>query len=175
MIFFVENDTDFDPDAEAGVRDLPLFCEQIGDEILKREGIGEDKGTMEASLYLVGEDAIRELNLMHRNINAATDVLSFPNIDFETPGHPARDLSLAEADITDPETGHILLGDIVINTARVLSQAREFGHSTKRELAFLITHSLLHLLGYDHMTPEEAAVMESRQEETLAALGITRS
>ena len=77
-------------------------------------------------------------------------------------------------DCFHPETGELLLGDIVISAEKVLEQAAEYGHSVKREYAFLIAHSMLHLSGYDHMEPEEAAVMEQKQREILETLGITR-
>ena len=77
-------------------------------------------------------------------------------------------------DLFDPETGRLVLGDIVINAGRVKSQAAEYGHSELREFAFLIAHSTLHLCGYDHMTEEEAKDMESRQTRVLNQLGITR-
>ena len=74
----------------------------------------------------------------------------------------------------DPDTGNISFGDIVINAGRVRSQATEYGHSEKREFAFLIAHSMLHLCGYDHMEEEEAAVMEGKQHKILDSMGITR-
>ena len=102
-----------------------------------------------------------------------TDVLSFPNLDFEVPG----DFSLIEeneANYFDPETGMLLMGDIVISVEKVAEQALEYGHSKKREFAFLVAHSMLHLCGYDHMEALEAEVMEAKQNEALNALGITR-
>ena len=80
----------------------------------------------------------------------------------------------SEADTFDPETGELLLGDIVLCIPRVLAQAKEYGHSVRREYAFLLAHSALHLIGYDHMTAEDAAEMEERQEHTLRELGICR-
>lgn len=102
-----------------------------------------------------------------------TDVLSFPMIPFRT----EADFSVAEeaeADYFDPDSGELILGDIIISAERVFQQAESFGHSPKREFAFLTAHSLLHLCGYDHMVPEEAAVMEKKQEAVLEKLGITR-
>jgi probable rRNA maturation factor len=77
-------------------------------------------------------------------------------------------------DIVDPQTNEVLLGDIVISVDHVEAQAKEYGHSIKREYAFLIAHSMLHLMGYDHMTPEEATIMEQKQELILQKLRITR-
>ena len=77
-------------------------------------------------------------------------------------------------DYFDPETGELCLGDIVISIDKVYEQAQEYGHAPLREFAFLVAHSMLHLLGYDHMEPDEAEVMEAKQEEILTKLGITR-
>ena len=122
---------------------------------------------------LVTDDAgIRAINNATRQIDRVTDVLSFPMQPFPA---PARYDFLEEADDAfHPETGELLLGDILICIPRMLEQAEEFGHGVKREYAFLIAHSMLHLLGYDHMTPEEAAVMEAKQNQVLNELKITR-
>ena len=74
----------------------------------------------------------------------------------------------------DPDSEEIVLGDIMVSAEKVIEQAKEYGHSQKREFAFLVAHSMLHLLGYDHMTPEEAAVMEEKQRNVLEILGISR-
>ena len=113
------------------------------------------------------------MNLEHRQIDRPTDVLSFPMLEYETPG----DFSFLEEDgedCFDPDTGELLLGDIVISADKVMEQAEEYGHSVKREYAFLITHSMLHLMGYDHMMEEDAKEMEYLQEEILKELGIGR-
>ncbi|MDO4297460.1 MAG: rRNA maturation RNase YbeY [Lachnospiraceae bacterium] len=127
----------------------------------------------QVNVLVTGEDEIHELNLTHRQIDRATDVLSFPMVEYEEPG----EFGFLEEDGTDcfdPDSGELLLGDIVICADRVLSQAEEYGHSVKREYAFLLTHSMLHLMGFDHMTEEEAAVMEGKQRDILEQLGITR-
>ena len=79
-----------------------------------------------------------------------------------------------EADYFDPDSGELLLGDIILSVDRIMMQAKEYGHSVLREFAFLTAHSMYHLCGYDHMTPEEAAVMERKQEDTLQQLDIRR-
>ena len=109
---------------------------------------------------------------MQRQIDRATDVLSFPMADYETPG----DFSHLDEDagLFHPDTGELMLGDIVISVDKVFEQAEEYGHSTEREFSFLFAHSMLHLLGYDHMEPDEAAVMEAKQAKALEDLGITR-
>ena len=173
MIFYVENDSDPAFEERAGI-DAERLCVRIGEEVFRMEGLGDHADSTEVSLYLVSQDAIREMNLMHRNINSVTDVLSFPNMDLsKEPSCPGA-FRNPTADTLNPETGCICLGDIVICTDRVFSQAADYGHSPKREFAFLLTHSLFHLLGYDHETPEDAAEMEDRQEKVLAQLGITR-
>ena len=93
-------------------------------------------------------------------------------IPFETPA----DYAVAEEDEScfDLDTDELLLGDIMISAERAAAQAKEYGHSVKREFCFLVAHSMLHLLGYDHMVPEEAKVMEAKQAKALEELGISR-
>ena len=112
------------------------------------------------------------MNTEFREIHAPTDVLSFPMIPFETPA----DYAIVEEDQSyfDLDTDELLLGDIMISVDKVFAQAEEYGHSVTREFCFLVAHSMLHLLGYDHMTPEEAVVMENKQRTALDELGITR-
>ncbi len=127
----------------------------------------------EVSLTLTDDAGIHEINRQTRGIDAPTDVLSFPMLEYPAPA----DFDAVEdqcEDCANPDTGEVLLGDIVISADRVKSQAEAYGHSEKREYAFLITHSMLHLMGYDHMEPEEASVMEARQRVILEKLGITR-
>lgn len=121
---------------------------------------------------LTDDDGIKQINAEQRNIDAATDVLSFPMNDFPTPG----DYLFLEDDLYafEPESGELLLGDIVLSQDRIFKQAEEFGHSVLREYAFLIVHSLLHLTGYDHMEEEERNIMEERQRVIMNALGILR-
>ena len=124
-------------------------------------------------MLLTDNEGIHEFNREHRGIDRETDVLSFPNVDFETEGDFDIDEE-READYFDPDSGELILGDIIISVDKVMEQAENYGHSTKREFAFLVAHSMLHLCGYDHMEEEEAKVMEAKQEEILTALGITR-
>lgn len=125
------------------------------------------------NLLLTDDAGIREYNKNYRNIDSETDVLSFPNLEFETPGDFSG-VEEQEADCFDPDSGELVLGDIILNTVRVKAQAAEYGHSEYREFAFLLAHSLYHLCGYDHMEQEEASVMENKQEAVLQALSITR-
>lgn len=127
----------------------------------------------EVNLTLTDNDAIQEINREYRQIDTPTDVLSFPMLNLETAG----DFSNMEEDTEDnfnPDTGEALLGDIIISVPKVMEQAEAYGHTVRREFAFLIVHSVLHLLGYDHMTSEEAAFMENKQKSILKELNILR-
>lgn len=127
----------------------------------------------EVNLTLTDNEGIHEINKMYRDIDRPTDVLSFPMLSYETAGDFSG-LEDAYDDNFNPDTGEIMLGDIVISVPKVHEQAKEYGHSDKREYAFLIVHSMLHLFGYDHMTPEEAAFMEQKQRDILEELNILR-
>ncbi len=167
MALIFEKETEFETDFDA-----VAVAESVVEQTADQEGIPYE---FDVNLTLVDSSAIQRINQEFRGIDEPTDVLSFPNLDFPAPG----DFSLLEdesreADYFDPESGELLLGDIVINVDRVFSQAQEFGHSVKREYAFLIAHSMLHLCGYDHMEPKEAVIMEERQNKVLQALHITR-
>ena len=122
-------------------------------------------------------DEIKKINAEYRNINNPTDVLSFPMLNFALPGDFDGISDELENDVEDyfnPDSGELMLGDIVVSVEKVVEQAEKYGHSQERELAFLVAHSMMHLFGYDHMEPDEAAVMESKQREILDNLGITR-
>ncbi len=165
MHFFVENETDitFDFDIEKTV-------EAVCMEVLDSEGCPYES---QVNVLLTDNEGIRMFNKEYRNIDKETDVLSFPNLDFETPGFYEVDEE-AEADYFDPESGELILGDIIISVNKVIEQADSYAHSQKREFAFLVAHSMLHLAGYDHMEPEEAKIMEAKQEAVLQKLNITR-
>lgn len=127
----------------------------------------------EINLLLTDDENIHRINLEYRGIDRPTDVLSFPMLEYETPS----DFSGLENELCDsfnPETGELVLGDIIISMNKVMEQAAKYGHSEEREFAFLITHSMLHLFGYDHMEPEEAKVMEEKQTAILNSLNILR-
>ncbi len=127
----------------------------------------------EVNVILTDNEAIREINRDHRQIDSATDVLSFPLVDYETPSDFDHVEDFVE-DYFNPETGELMLGDIVISVDKVEEQAEKYGHSQTRELAFLVAHSMLHLCGYDHMEEEERLVMEERQRAILETRGYTR-
>lgn len=126
------------------------------------EVAGADLGeNVEVSITLVDNATIHELNREHRGVDRPTDVLSFSQLEGEELASP-------------PEGGPLLLGDIVVSLERCREQAEEYGHSYERELGFLIAHGMLHLLGYDHQTPEEEAEMMATTEAILGALGLKR-
>jgi len=122
----------------------------------------------EVNVLLTDDVGIHAVNLDMRGVDRPTDVLSFPEFDL-TPGE------LPDEEDADPGTGLIPLGDMVISMEHVAAQAKEYGHSRRRELAYLVTHSVLHLLGYDHLDEgEQKKQMRAREEAILAQLGITR-
>lgn len=140
-------------------QDIEKLIEDCTAAALEEEGIDD---TAEVSVTFVDNAGIRELNNEHRGIDKETDVLSFPLGDDD--GYEI-----------DPDNDAIMLGDIVISLERAAQQAEEYGHSYRREVAFLITHSLFHLLGYDHVNgEEEEKLMFGKQEKVLDKLGITR-
>jgi len=126
----------------------------------------------EVSVIFVDDEEIRKINSEYRGIDKSTDVLSFPFNEFEIPGN--FDNIEESVDAFNPETGELLLGDIILSTDHIVEQAIEYGHSETRELAFLVVHSMLHLMGYDHMEDEDRVVMEERQRKILELEGISR-
>ena len=165
MTFYVENETDVKFPFE-----VEEIVEQVATKVLDMEGCPYE---VQLNVLLTDNDGIWEYNRNFRQIDRSTDVLSFPNLDFEAPGEFEIDED-QEADYFDPDTGELILGDIIISVDKVREQAESYGHSVKREFAFLVAHSMLHLSGYDHMEQKEAAVMEAKQEQVLHKLGITR-
>lgn len=127
----------------------------------------------EVNVILTDNQAIQEINREHRQIDAPTDVLSFPMVDYEAPSDFDH-VEDAVEDYFNPETGELMLGDIVISVDKVEEQAEKYGHSETRELAFLVAHSMLHLFGYDHMEEGEREQMEDRQRKILETRGYTR-
>lgn len=155
-----------------------------------REGLDPDD--WEVSLSVVSEEEIRSLNRQFRGIDRETDVLSFPQYDFSVPGdeedaceEPEKDLPVHEDDPAGPETGfespgdfseglRASLGDVVICEEAARRQAEEYGHSFEREFVYLFVHSMMHLLGYDHMEEKEKAEMREAEEDVMNRLGISR-
>lgn len=119
-------------------------------------------------MLLTDDEGIHQINRDMRQVDRPTDVLSFPEFDLAPGEHPGPEDA-------DPGTGLIPLGDMVLSMERVAAQAKEFGHSRRRELAYLVTHSVLHLLGYDHLDEGPMKTqMRAREEAVMALLGLER-
>ena len=131
--------------------------EEAAGVLFQQEGVDEERA--EISLTLVSLEEIRELNRDYRDVDRETDVLSFPQFE------GVEDM---------PEFGELCLGDVVICLDKVEEQAKEFGHSFERELIYLFVHSLLHLLGYDHMEEDEKQEMRQREEAVMSAIDLNR-
>lgn len=159
---------EYEAEKELGI-DYAALANEVAAKILDMENCPYDA---QVNLVLTDNEEIKKVNTEFRDIQAPTDVLSFPMIPFGTPA----DYKVVEEDESyfDLDTDELLLGDIMISVDKVFSQAQEYGHSVTREFCFLVAHSMLHLLGYDHMTADEASVMESKQARALEELGITR-
>lgn len=181
MTIYIENEA---------AKQLDFDFKQIIEKVVT-ECIAYEKCPYEAeiNILLTNDNEIKEINKEFRGIDKPTDVLSFPAIDFIAGNFPAIDftagnspaigfnianLGEAGSEYFNPETGELILGDIVISVDRAGAQAEEYGHSIIREIAFLTAHSMFHLMGYDHMTDEEREVMEEKQEEVLKRLEILR-
>lgn len=152
---------DVNPIEEINLEEIVKKCAEKAFEL---ENVGFDT---EISVTLTNNDGIRRINAEYRNIDSETDVLSFPQFDFETP-------SQFDEDELFLDEGAVMLGDIVLSKDKIFEQAEEYGHGVVRETAYLTVHSLMHLLGYDHMTDDEKSVMRSHEEAVLSALGYTR-
>lgn len=156
--FILENETD-EEISESQINELNSVC----CEVMKNEECNFDA---EISFTFTDNENIQEINRDYRGIDRPTDVLSFPMLEF--------DGSEIDAEF-ETEDGCVMLGDIVISIERAREQAKEFGHSMRRELAFLTAHSMLHLLGYDHVDDEVGEkMMIEKQNKALNSLGITR-
>ena len=129
---------------------------------------------VEVNVILTDNAAIASINEEYRNLAKPTDVLSFPMLSYETPGDFSVVEKMPEEDCFDPDSGELLLGDIIISVEKVIEQAEAYGHSRERELGFLTAHSMLHLFGYDHMEEEERIDMEAKQEAILSRLELYR-
>ena len=158
---------------EEGELKLDLPCEELARTVIEAAlDYEECPYEAEVNLLLTTNEEIQKMNAEFREIDRSTDVLSFPMVDYEEPGEFEF---LEEADeYFHPETGELMLGDIVISKEKVLLQSEEYGHSLRREYAFLIAHSMLHLMGYDHMEEEERLCMEAKQRDILDRLNILR-
>ena len=165
MAIFIENEIDAKFDF-----DYNEVIESVINEAANYVGCPYE---ISVEVTIVDNETIRQINKEQRDIDNPTDVLSFPMVEYEIAG----DFEFLDKDdpyvyeYFEPDTGELILGDIVISSDKVYSQAEEYGHSVKRELGFLVAHSMLHLFGYDHMEDEERVVMETKQKEILERLG----
>ncbi len=164
MTFRLESEVPLSPDL-----DVNALFEQAASAVLSYLNCPYEASV---SLLITDDPGIREINRNMRSIDAATDVLSFPMSDYESPG----DFSRLEEDpmAFDPDSGELLLGDIVLSADHVRSNAADYGHSLRREFAFLIVHSMLHLTGFDHMEESDRTRMETAQKEVMQILDIPR-
>ena len=154
----------FETEVEVSAELEPLL-QKVIQAALEAEGMESE---CEINVLITDDEGIHQINLEQRDVDRPTDGLSFPMFDLEPGEHPD------EMD-ADPETGLIPLGDMVISLERTREQAAEFGHSVEREVCYLCVHSVLHLLGYDHMDEGPMkAQMREREEAILGELGITR-
>lgn len=131
---------------------------------------------VEVSLTFVNNEEIREINKKYRNIDEVTDVLSFPLLEFEDSKNDSDEEFSLEGleEYINPESGNIMMGDIIISIEKAKQQSEEYGHSLEREIGFLVAHSMFHLMGYDHINKEEEKEMFEKQEKVLKLVGLNR-
>lgn len=166
MIYIENNYEGFEID-----NDFIINLENVIKFALKEEEVDFDT---EISVTLVANEEIRDINNRTRNIDKATDVLSFPMIEYEE-GKVFKELYDKDSfDDSYFDGEDLILGDIVLSLDKCQEQSVEYGHTFHRESAYLVVHSVLHLLGYDHMNEEDKAKMRKREEEILNKLNITR-
>lgn len=163
LIYEEEVSTDFDFDPQE-------LAKSVINQAIEQENFPYEA---QVSLTITDNNGIQEINNEFREIDSPTDVLSFPLIDFKFPA----DFDIIDRSdcYTDMDSGEVVLGDIVLNIDRIKSQAMDYNHSIRREFAFLIAHSMMHLMGYDHMTEDEEKIMFAKQESVLTSLNILRN
>lgn len=154
--------------AEAAVpqeEEVRALIQRCAEQVIQNEGADFPAWI---DVTIVGDEAIREMNAEYRGKDSVTDVLSFPMYEFYN-GEPQEPLE------TDPESGRVMLGDMLLNYERAVQQAEEYGHTPARECGYLSVHSVLHLLGYDHERGEaDRNLMREKEEAALSALGLAR-
>ena len=161
----LEHEIIIDSELEEDTSAVEELLVKVIPAVLEAEGV---ELACEVNILLTDDAGIHEINLEQRGVDRPTDVLSFPMFEFEPGDKPTEE----EA---DPATDLVPLGDMVLSLERAEAQAAEFGHSLERETAYLCVHSILHLLGYDHMDEGPMkAQMRGREEIILNTLGITR-
>lgn len=173
MTIYYDNQTDYEFDFD--------YKKVANDVITKTLFHEQFKYDVEVSITFVNEESIREINKEYRDLDKSTDVLSFPMIEYDSDysrisdrKEEMYDFLIDVIDIKNPDTDEIILGDIVLCVPVIINQAKEYNHSILREYAFLIVHSMLHLLGFDHIEEDERIIMENKQNQILESLSITR-
>lgn len=151
--------------------ELIYLIEEIIEYTLKKENVNI---SVEISLLLVDDDKIKEINKKQRNIDKVTDVLSFPMLEYKSHSVYKENYINNEFLLEDLDDGNLVLGDIVLNVKRAKEQSIEYNHSFNREICYLVLHSILHLLGYDHMDNEDKITMRKREEEILTDFHLKR-
>lgn len=173
MTIYYDNQTDYEFDFD---------YKKVANDVITKTLLHEQfKYDVEVSITFVNEESIRKINKEYRDIDNSTDVLSFPMIEYDPDysrisdrKEEMYDFLIDVIDIKNPDTDEIILGDIVLCVPVIINQAKEYNHSILREYAFLIVHSMLHLLGFDHIEEDERIIMENKQNQILESLSITR-
>ncbi|MBQ9391811.1 MAG: rRNA maturation RNase YbeY [Lachnospiraceae bacterium] len=173
MTIYYDNQTDYEFDFD---------YKKVANDVITKTLLHEQfKYDVEVSITFVNEESIRKINKEYRDIDNSTDVLSFPMIEYDADysriserKEEMYDFLIDVIDIKNPDTDEIILGDIVLCVPVIINQAKEYNHSILREYAFLIVHSMLHLLGFDHIEEDERIIMENKQNQILESLSITR-
>ena len=173
MTIYYDNQTDYEFDFD---------YKKVANDVITKTLLHEQfKYDVEVSITFVNEESIRKINKEYRDIDNFTDVLSFPMIEYDSDysriserKEEMYDFLIDIIDIKNPDTDEIILGDIVLCVPVIINQAKEYNHSILREYAFLIVHSMLHLLGFDHIEEDERIIMENKQNQILESLSITR-
>lgn len=151
--------------------ELKKTIEDVVDYAIREEKVKYD---YEISVIFVDNDNIKQINKEQRNIDKVTDVLSFPMLEYPK-GKVYKDIYINyKFDDSYFDDGNLVLGDIVLSLERAMEQCREYGHSFLRETMYLTVHSVLHLLGYDHMIENEKKIMRKKEEEILSKFDINR-
>lgn len=166
MIFIDNRQSKIEVDNE-----LEQVLNQVIEYALKEENVKQD---YELSIIFVDNEEIMQLNSEYRNIHRETDVLSFPMLEYAPHSVFKEVYSNYNFDDSYYDEGRLVLGDIALSLEKTLEQSKEFGHSFYREACYLTIHSILHLLGYDHIDHEDKIVMRSREEEILSKFNLSR-
>lgn len=167
MILLWEIDEDIKGTMDPELTDL---LQSAADKALETEGVTR---SCAVTVRLCGDEAIHQINKAFRGVDRSTDVLSFPTINYPT-GITAGQADKLIRREYDDELNACMLGDLIISVPHIMAQADEYGHSPRREAAYLLVHGICHLMGYDHMQDDEKTVMRAMEERILSAVNMTR-